>query len=193
MKNITLIIFLSIITGSTLLAQRIESFQLTDILTNQVFSLDAHSHKKAVVLIFTSNSCPFSKLYEERISALHTKFSGDFEFALINPHIGSEEDESEEAIRGRNREKNINLPYLKDPDLKVTRAVNAMKLPEVVIITGGPTGYNIVYQGAIDNNPQVPSSVSQRYLESALTQILKRSSPSPASTRAVGCNIRGIN
>lgn len=193
MKNYLFIFLFSVLLSYTATAQRIENFELTDIISGQSFRLDAQNNKKAVVLIFTSNSCPFSKLYEDRIISLHSQFSGDFQFALVNPHIGTSEEESEAAIKGRVQEKKMNMPYLIDPGLRVTRTLKATKLPEAVVITSGPTGFNIVYQGAIDNNPQAPSSVSQRYLESALNQILKRSSPSPASTRAVGCNIRGIN
>lgn len=193
MNKFIFIVLFSILVGYTAHAQRIENFELNDLISGQSFSLDAHGNKKAVVLIFTSNSCPFSKLYEDRIISLYNQFSDDFQFALINPHIGSSEEENEAAIRGRVIEKKMTMPYLIDPGLRVTRALRATKLPEVVVITSGPTGFNIAYQGAIDNNPQAPSSVSQRYLESALNQILKRSSPSPASTRAVGCNIRGIN
>jgi len=189
----TLLIFLYMFLGLSAYGQRIENFELNDLMSGRSFRLDAHGDKKAVVLIFTSNSCPFSKLYEERITEISNRFAGDFQFALINPHIGTTEEESEAAIRGRVLERNKNLPYLIDPGLSVTKALKATKLPEVFIITSGPTGFNIAYQGAIDNNPQAPGSVSQRYLENALNQILKRSSPSPASTRAVGCNIRGIN
>jgi hypothetical protein len=193
MYKFIFIVLFPILVGNTAIAQRIENFELNDLISGQSFSLDAHGNKKAVVLIFTSNSCPFSKLYEDRIISLFNQYSDEFQFALINPHIGSSEEENEAAIRGRVIEKKMTIPYLIDPGLRVTRALRATKLPEAVVITSGPTGFNIAYQGAIDNNPQAPSSVSQRYLESALNQILKRSSPSPASTRAVGCNIRGIN
>jgi hypothetical protein len=193
MNRITLLILLILSVGISAQAQRIENFELNDLLSGRSFRLDAHTDKKAVVLIFTSNSCPFSKLYEERIMAISNQYAADFQFALINPHIGTSEEESEAAIRGRMQERNKNLPYLIDPGHSVTRALKATKLPEVFVITSGPTGFNVAYQGAIDNNPQAPGSVSQRYLENALNQILKRSSPSPANTRAVGCNIRGIN
>jgi hypothetical protein len=193
MNKITLLILLILSVGISAQAQRIENFELNDLLSGRSFRLDAHTDKKAVVLIFTSNSCPFSKLYEERIMAISNQYAADFQFALINPHIGTSEEESEAAIRGRMQERNKNLPYLIDPGHSVTRALKATKLPEVFVITSGPTGFNVAYQGAIDNNPQAPGSVSQRYLENALNQILKRSSPSPANTRAVGCNIRGIN
>ena len=193
MNKITLLILLILSVGISAQAQRIENFELNDLLSGRSFRLDAHTDKKAVVLIFSSNSCPFSKLYEERIMAISNQYAADFQFALINPHIGTSEEESEAAIRGRMQERNKNLPYLIDPGHSVTRALKATKLPEVFVITSGPTGFNVAYQGAIDNNPQAPGSVSQRYLENALNQILKRSSPSPANTRAVGCNIRGIN
>ena len=188
-----LLLLFCVLISLSVSAQRIENFELNDLISGQRFSLDAHGDKKAVVLIFTSNSCPFSKLYEDRIISLAKQFSNDFQFALVNPHVGNSEEESEAAIKGRVKEKGISFPYLNDADQRVTKMLDASKLPEVVVITSGPTGYNKVYQGAIDNNPQAPGSVSQRYLENALNQIYKRSSPSPASTRAVGCNIRNLN
>jgi len=193
MNKITILLFLFLCMSYGVQGQRIENFELNDLISGRSFRLDSHTDKRAVVLIFTSNSCPFSKLYEERILAITNQYSADFQFALVNPHIGTSEEESEAAIRGRMQERNQSLPYLLDPGLNVTRTLKATKLPEVFVITSGPTGFNIAYQGAIDNNPQAPGSVSQRYLENALNQILKRSSPSPANTRAVGCNIRGIN
>jgi hypothetical protein len=48
----------------------------------------------------------------------------------------------------------------------------------------------IKYRGAIDNNPQAESAVSEKHLERALNQILKGESPMAAQVRAVGCNIR---
>lgn len=193
MKKFSIILLISLIFSLNASAQKIENFELNDVLTGKSFSLDNHKEKRAVVLIFTSNSCPFSRLYEDRIIALHQKYSDEFQFAIINPHIENTEEENKAAIQGRVKEKGLSMPYLSDPNQTVTRRLGASKLPEAVVITSGPTGYNVAYQGAIDNNPQAPGSVSQRYLDNALSQIVKRSSPSPASTRAVGCNIRGVN
>jgi peroxiredoxin len=171
-------------------AQRVENFELKDAVSGNMFSLQDHQAKRGVVLIFTSNTCPFSRLYEDRIIDLANRFSNDFQFALINPQVRASEEENEQSMRRKAAEKNFPMPYLVDSDQRISQALNASKLPEAFVITGGPTGNTVVYQGAIDNNPQAPGSVSQRHLENALLQIQRRSSPSPSSTRAVGCNIR---
>ena len=84
----------------------------------------------------------------------------------------------------------MSFPFLEDGNQTVTKLFGISKLPEVVVITPGPTGFAVAYRGAIDNNPQMPENANTKYLESALSAIQNRSTPSPASSRAVGCNVR---
>jgi thiol-disulfide isomerase/thioredoxin len=175
-------------------SQRVENFQLKGALSGQVFELDQHQDKKAIVLIFTSLNCPFSKLYEDRIIALENSFSPEgFVFAMINPHSGIEEEENTASIRQRIEEKGFKFPFLEDNTQAVTKQFGITKLPEVVVITPSPTGYAISYRGAIDNNPQVAANANMKYLENALTAIQNRRNPSPSSSRPVGCNVKLIN
>jgi hypothetical protein len=190
MKNQFLFLLTFILVSSTF-AQRVENFQLKDAVSGDVFSLESHVEAKAVVLVFTSLNCPFSKLYEERIVNLNSQFAPEgFVFALINPHVGIDEEETIAGMKVRTDEKMITFPFLVDSDQAVTKQLGITKLPEVVVITPGPTGFAVAYRGAIDNNPQIAESANIRYLESALTAIENRSNPSPASSRAVGCNVK---
>lgn len=175
-------------------SQRVENFQLKGALSGQVFELDQHQDKKAIVLVFTSLNCPFSKLYEDRIIDLENSFSPEgFVFAMINPHSGNEEEENTASIRLRIEEKGFKFPFLEDNSQVVTKQFGITKLPEVVVITPSPTGYAISYRGAIDNNPQVAANANMKYLENALTAIQNRRNPSPSSSRPVGCNVKLIN
>jgi hypothetical protein len=190
MKKIFLFL-LSFILVSYSFAQRVENFKLKDAVSGKEFYLESHVEAKAVVLVFTSLNCPFSKLYEERIVNLHSQFASQgFVFALINPHIGIEEEETSAGMKARAAEKKMSFPFLEDGNQTVTKQFEISKLPEVVVITPGPTGFAVAYRGAIDNNPQMPENANTKYLESALSAIQNRSTPSPASSRAVGCNVR---
>lgn len=194
MKQIFLSFLIATVFVSLGFSQRVENFQLKDIVSGQVFELDSHKNAKAVVLIFTSLNCPFSKLYEDRIIALHSSFADDgFVFAMINPHSGIEEEEKAGAIKQRVGEKGIKFPFLEDGSQAVTKQFGITKLPEVVVITPSPTGYAVSYRGAIDNNPQVAANANMKYLENALGAIQNRRNPSPSSSRAVGCNVKLIN
>lgn len=191
MKKAFVILSLLLIVGFQTKAQRVENFQLNDVLSGKEFTLNAHSESKGVVLIFTSLNCPFSKLYEDRIVQLQQAFSNDgFVFALINPHVAVDEGEKPEDMKARAAEKNINFPFLADADQQVAKQLGITKLPEVLVITPSPTGFSVAYRGAIDNNPQVAASANIKYLENALHAIQNRRNPSPSSSRAVGCNLK---
>lgn len=191
MKNIIFSFLFALLITLQVSAQRAEDFRLKDAVSGSEFVLGAQADARAVVLIFTSLNCPFSKLYEERIVQLHQQFSNQgFVFALINPHFGMEEEETAENMKARASERNMRFPFLMDGDQNVTKQFGITKLPEVVVVTPSPTGFAIAYRGAIDNNPQVAANASLKYLENALTSISNRRNPSPASTRPVGCNVR---
>jgi peroxiredoxin len=191
MKRILPILLFGFLMSSAMYAQRVENFELNDILTGGSFELAGHGDQKAIVVIFTSLNCPFSKLYEERIVSLHKQFSDQgVKIILVNPHYGLEEGESQDEHKERASAKGIELAFLDDSQKEVTRMFSATKLPEAVVVTPSQTGFSIVYRGAIDNNPQVASNANMKYLENALTAILNRRNPSPASSRPVGCNIK---
>lgn len=189
MKNI-LIITAAIFISFSGYSQRVNDFKLNDAVSGKYFSLSQHQSATAIVLIFTSNTCPFSKLYEQRIMDLANQYgSKNFRFALVNPHTGIMEGESIDEMINRGKTKMGSLPYLSDSDQNLAQALGISKIPEVVVITSGPTGFAVAYQGAIDNNPQLPQSATRKYLEDALRNISEKKMVSPASTRSVGCNV----
>lgn len=175
-------------------AQLVQNFTSEDILSGQAFDLQEHADAKAVILVFTTLSCPFSKLYENRIIELKSRFSKDnMVFAMVNPHFGNDEEENKDAVEKRFAGRIADFPILNDGNQALTKQLQVTKLPEVIVITPSPTGFSIAYRGAIDNNPQVPESSNMKYLENALESIQNKKNPSPSSSRPVGCNIRLIN
>lgn len=194
MKITSILIALVLSISFTAKAQLVENFTLEDILTGQNFELQEYTDSKAVVLVFTTLSCPFSKLYENRIIELKNRFEKDnVVFAMVNPHFGNDEDENKGAVENRFSGRISDFPILNDGRQVLTKQLQVTKLPEVIVITPSQTGFAISYRGAIDNNPQVPESSNMKYLESALENIQNKKNPSPISSRAVGCNIRLVN
>jgi len=172
-------------------AQAVNDFSLKDVVSGKEYTLSQHQSAAAVVLIFTTNSCPYSKLYESRITELASRFEGqNFRFALVNPHADTAEGESAAAMADASRGSLGGLPYLSDRSQSLTTALGITRVPQAVIITPGQNGFSIAYQGAIDNNPQLPQSATQSYLQEALNNIANQKAPDPASTRAVGCNVK---
>lgn len=194
MKITSILIALTLSFTFTANAQLVENFTLEDILSGENFELQNHADSRAVVLVFTTLSCPFSKLYENRIIELKNRFSNDnMVFAMVNPHFGNDVDENKVDMEKRFAGRISNFPILNDGMQALTKQLRVTKLPEVIVITPSQTGFAIAYRGAIDNNPQVPESSNMKYLENALENIQNKRNPSPSSSRPVGCNIRLIN
>lgn len=193
MKKFLIIPFAFIVSISCF-SQRLDDFGLQDVVSGKNFSLTNHKSATAIVLIFTTNTCPFSKLYEDRIIELVHQFrSKNIQFALVNPYAGSIEGEEVAEMINKSQTKMQSLPYLADKDQELTQSLNISKIPEAVVITSVPSGFTIAYRGAIDNNPQLPHSASQKYLENALLSVSEKKEVSPTSTRPVGCNVKSSN
>ncbi|WP_186754783.1 redoxin domain-containing protein [Echinicola salinicaeni] len=194
MKGVLTLIFVLAVACYSSQAQQLEKLELEDIASSSNFRIADHQKDKALVLIFTTNDCPYAKLYEDRIIQLQKQFSDKgITFALVNPHADQSEGESLTQIQSKINQKNITFSYLTDPSQLLTKALKATKVPEAFVLTPSPTGFGIAYHGAIDNNPQAPNSVTKKHLEIALNQILKKENPIPNFVRAIGCTIKVHN
>ena len=197
MKILTSILILSIslVAGMPALAQKgksVSNFSLLNTVDNNQLSLSNFQNKKGVVIIFTSNFCPYSKLYEDRIEALATEFSAKgVQFILINPNNPTaSQDDSIEEMAKKAKEKGFKFPYLADKNQQVANSLGASKTPEVYLLKPASGAFSIVYSGAIDDNPQVPGDVSNAYLKDAINNLLAGKPIAKAWERPTGCMIK---
>ncbi len=63
----------------------------------------------------------------------------------------------------------------------------ATKTPHVFLLDREKT---VKYVGAIDNNAEDASAVTERYLENAIAALESGKNPEPAVTKAIGCSIK---
>jgi hypothetical protein len=176
--------------SSTSYSQNFSQLAATDAVSGSLKSLSNLAKEKGVALIFHDPSCPFAKLYESRIKALKTKFEGQgIGFTLINPQAQNNESE-QTRLRSYTDESGLNIPNLIDGEQEWIKLFQVSKIPEVILLVPGKTGLEVVFKGAIDNNPQLESAVTEKYLEMALIQVVRGEKPTVSQVRAVGCNIR---
>ncbi len=171
---------------------KISDFTLPNAINGQSFTLSESGDAKAVVVIFTSHYCPYAKLYGQRINSLVSTFKGQsVRFVLINSNNPqkSTPDSRTNIIKEAQRA-NLTIPYLIDSTQKVADMFGAQKTPEAFVLKKGKTGFEVVYQGAIDNNPQVATDVDHNFLKEAIASVLAARSPSQAYNHPTGCMIR---
>ena len=168
---------------------QVKDFALEDVRNGKIVSLSDYTSAKGVVVIFTSNVCPYSVYYEGRITQLVADYSGrGVPFILINSHI--EAKESKEDMANKISTWGLDVPYLADKQQAVMKQFGARKSPEIFLLKRNGGSFKVFYQGAIDNNPQVASDVKMQYLRKNIEALLSGKGATPGG-RPVGCMIKG--
>jgi peroxiredoxin len=147
-------------------------------------SLSDLADKKAVVVVFTCNSCPVAADYEDRINEFAKKHAGDVAVVAIN--VSREDEDSLPEMQERAAAKGFSFPYLRDESQQIARDYGANATPEFFVLS---PDRKIVYMGAMDDSA-VAKEVKTSYLEPALRAALAGGKPEVAETYAHGCRIR---
>lgn len=169
--------------------QGLEAVKLIDAVDGDSISLDHKSSGSLVVVIFTSNSCPYSVKYEDRINELYSSFNKrGIQLILVNPNKGPED--NLEQMKVKANVLGYKFPYLKDHDQILTEIFGATRTPEAYLLKPVPNGYELVYSGAIDDNPQTGDDIENDYLRTAIENTLKGDPVLNTEVRVTGCVIK---
>ncbi|MCE7065663.1 thioredoxin family protein [Dyadobacter sp. CY326] len=170
------------------------SFRLKNTDGNMV-SLNDFTNAKGVIVIFTSNHCPFAKAYEDRMIALNNKFASQgYPVIAINPSDpGTHQDDTFEKMKERAAAKSYGYPYLVDESQQVAKAFGAGRTPQVYILQKSGGKFTVRYIGMIDDNPQDPAGVSKLYADEAVSNLLGGKPVVTTTTKPVGCAIKWKN
>jgi len=177
----------------------IKNFTLLNVANKEPFSLENYNDKKIVVIIFTSNNCTYSKLYEDKILTLVNRYTEKgVAFILINPASNpKEKNEGIEAMRKKIQTNKYVFPYLADTLQRVAIDFGVERLPDAFILKKMENSFRLVYKGAIDDSPEStdnPQSgakdVLNNYLNDAIVALLDNKSIKIAQTRTVGCVLK---
>lgn len=168
--------------------QVLTNFELTNVLNNQKISLDTYPSCEGMVLIFTSNACPYDEYYRRRIEQLAQTYQDKVPVILINS--SPEATESAEQMLARGRALNLKVPYLADKDQVLMTSLNVKKTPEAVLLKNDNGKFTVAYRGAIDDNAQVESDVRHHYLRDAVDILLSNQKIQTPEVRPVGCNLK---
>lgn len=152
---------------------------LTNVANGQSVSIRDFKGASAVVIIFTSNVCAYDGYYTERLRSLFTQYSSKVQFLLVNSYLEAEE--TADKMRSKYDQWRFDVPYLADKDQTWMKTFGAKKSPEVFVLDGD---LKTIYNGAIDDNPQLATAVKENYLKKVLDGKIV-----PA-TRPIGCSIR---
>jgi len=188
MKSVLLALTALLFFGTASFSQEVKDFRLVNVVDNQSVSLSSYPSCEGILLIFTSNNCPFDEHYRNRIIRLAEAYAGRVPVLLINAH--AEPQESVEKMASKAKALNLTIPYLADKEQVVSSQLGIKKSPEAILLQNSNGKFRVVYRGAIDDNAQVEEDVRHHYLRDAIDIMLARQTIQTPEVRPVGCNLR---
>ena len=169
--------------------QGLDAIKFVNAVNDDTVILDYKSSGPLLIIIFTSNFCPYSRKYDDRINELHRAYRNrDVDFILVNPNNGP--DDSLEEMKKKANSLGYAFPYLKDPDLLLTGILGATRTPEAFLLKPVETGFELFYHGAIDDNPQASDDVEYTYLKSSIENALQGKPAERDYVKVTGCIIK---
>ena len=153
------------------------------------YSLESFRDKKALVIIFMCNHCPYVKAVLVRLIDLQNEMADrGVQLAGINPNDAERyPDDSFDAMKKIAGEKKIPFPYLFDATQETAKAYDAVCTPDIYVYGEERT---LLYRGRIDDNWQEPEKVTTRDLKAALENILAGQPVDEEQIPSMGCSIK---
>ena len=167
------------------------NFRLQNI-DGEYVSLSDYPDAKGFIVIFTTNHCPYSVAYEDRINDLNKKYASQgFPVIAINPNNPQAyPEDSFENMKVRAKEKGFTFPYLFDKGQKVYPQYGATKTPHVYLLEKEEGGHIVKYIGAIDDNYKNADKVKNHFVQDAVDALLAGEEIKTETTVAIGCSIK---
>ncbi|MGV3538577.1 MAG: thioredoxin family protein [Rufibacter sp.] len=166
-------------------------FKLKNV-NGQLVSLQDYKDAKGFIVTFTCNTCPYAKLYEDRLIQLHQKYAAKgYPVIAINPNDAAiSPGDSYAEMQKRARQKKFPFAYLHDESQEIAKKYGATRTPHIYVLTRTGNDLKVSYIGAIDDNSGDPEKVQKRFTEAAIDNLLSGKPVPQATTKAIGCTIK---
>jgi thioredoxin-related protein len=158
---------------------------------NNGMSLQDNFQSNGLLVVFTSNSCPFVVMWENRYKLIEEKCSKhNIGMVYVNSNQARRSgDDSIEKMKEHSKNMNYRFPYLIDKNSILANEFGAKTTPHIFLFNNK---MKLVYKGAIDDNYKSIDHVKETYLLDALGQLSDNKTIRVNTTKAVGCSIKRV-
>ena len=155
-------------------------------------SLNDNIKNNGILVVFTSNKCPFVIMWEDRYKLIEDEcLKSDIGMVYINSNEARRDgDDSIDKMKEHARKMGYKFPYLIDRNSKIANSFGAKTTPHIFLFNKNK---KLVYKGAIDDNYKSIKNVKEKYLINAITQLNNNEEIKINTTKAIGCSIKRKN
>ena len=165
-------------------------FQLPDVVSGQTISLQTFTDKKALLVMFICQHCPFVKHVKQELAQLGQDYvPQDVGIVAISANsIETHPMDSPAHLKAMAEESGFNFPFCYDESQETAKRYTAACTPDFFLFDQTK---QLVYRGQLDKSrPGNGIPVTGKDLRSALDALLANQSVDPDQKPSIGCNIK---
>lgn len=162
--------------------------KMKDINGNEI-SLKEAFKENGLLVMFSCNTCPYVIKNQDRTREI-SKFALDNNVGvvLLNSNEGQrDDDDSFEAMKKYAKNQGYTWSYVVDQNSVLADAFGATRTPECFLFNKEE---NLVYHGAIDDNPSDAGNIKRTHLKEAINEMINGKDIAVKTSRSVGCSIK---
>jgi peroxiredoxin len=178
-------------TASTMLTlgTKAPDFELPDT-GSKIVSLNDFADKKALLVVFMCNHCPFVKHIIDKLVEIVREYQpkGVAVVGINSNDVDSFPQDNPSAMSRAVKEKGFTFPYLYDESQSVAKAYKAACTPDFFLFDDGR---KLVYRGQMDDSrPGNGKPVTGADLKAAMDAVLAGKQVPGSQKPSMGCNIK---
>jgi peroxiredoxin len=153
-------------------------------------SLPDFADRKAVVVMFICNHCPFVKHLRSALAEFGKEYQakGVGIVAVSSNDVASHPDDSPERMKEEAKSAGYTFPYLYDATQSVAKAYKAACTPDFYVFN---SDFALVYRGQFDDSrPSNGKPITGKDLRAAVDAVLAGKPPLTEQRPSIGCNIK---
>ena len=169
------------------------TFSLKDVVSEEMIKLENYRGKKAIVLMFICNHCPYVKHVQKGLVQLTNDYKSnkDVLFIAINSNdVKNYPDDSPEKMKILALEQKYNFPYCFDETQEVAKAYRAACTPDFYVLD---SNLKVAYRGQMDDSrPGNTEPVTGKDIRAAVEALVSGKEVASHQKPSIGCNIKWI-
>ena len=171
--------------GQKMPMQQVKIFDISE----ESMTLNENIKSNGILVVFTSNSCPFVVMWEDRYKLVEEiAKENNLDLFYVNSNYKKRDgDDSFEKMQDHAKKMNYQFPYVLDKKSELANKFGAKTTPHIFLFSNEN---KLVYKGSIDDNHKDIKSVKKFYLKHAIKQLIAKETVELNETKAVGCSIK---
>ena len=157
----------------------------------ETYTLESFADHEALLVVFTCNHCPYAKAKFDLLNELAADYD-EVAVVGVNPNDAEEypEDSFETMVEYVEDGTVAYDAYLHDESQAVASAYGAVCTPDPFLFARGEDGFELVYQGRLDDAPNPDDEPSRIVIREAIDAVLAGESVDLEWEPSRGCSIK---